>query len=180
MNIKTLLVTIMPLIFSLESNATSNKLSPYGYESIRTGMTLSEAQTTLSLKFILANEQTPYDVNNDCQSFILENHPPELIVMVVDGIIERISIYEDIDNQHKMNIKTDTGLTIHDSAKLIHERYPVGLKNEPHEYLGPAARYLTWWDKEKDRGIRFETDMSNRITAIHAGSDAIFLLEGCS
>ncbi len=175
---KTFFIIAITLTLSWACRADNNVLSPYGYGVIQVGMALNEVKSPIS--FNHTNKERSYNTDNECQTFTLNNHPKELAVMVLDGIIERISVYEDVDNHKIIKIITDTGLRVGDSAALVHKLYPIGLSDEPHEYLGSNARYLTWWNEDKNRGIRFETGMDNRITAIHAGSDAIFLLEGCS
>lgn len=54
------------------------------------------------------------------------------------------------------------------------------LQRSPHAYSGPTASYLTYWTDFGRRGVRFETDDSRRVTAIHGGDETIRLIEGCS
>ena len=62
---------------------------------------------------------------------------------------------------------------------------------EPHKYV-EGAEYITVWtvggptaaapfvQDPNARGIRYETDVQGRVTAVHAGGPSIQNVEGCS
>lgn len=181
MKFKDTFIILLALTASYGARASSTEqLTPNGFGTLRIGMTLANIQQARSITLIRNTLHASPDKNNNCQSFTISGQPPALSVMVINGIISRISLYGGETQNAELTIKTDTGLGLNDPEEWVHTRYPNHLESEPHEYLGGTARYLTWWDKQSQRGIRYETSMDQKITAIHAGNEAIFLIEGCN
>ncbi|MDG4721189.1 MULTISPECIES: hypothetical protein [Thalassospira] len=116
-------------------------------------------------------------------TYLQRNHDPSgLGYLVLDGRLARISLYADEYDVATSLVKTTQGIALGSTRDDILATYDrAALVEEEHEYLGGNARYITWWaDQGKTRGIRFELNEDGLVTAIHAGSDAITLLEGCS
>ena len=181
MKISDTFIILLALTVSHGAHASNTEqLTPNGFGALRIGTTLANIQQAGSVTLIRNAQQPPPDTNNHCQSFTIKGQPPALSVMVIDGVIARISLYKDETINTAAMLKTETGLSLGDPEEWVHTRYPNHLESEPHEYLGGSARYLTWWDKQNQHGIRYETGMDQKITAIHAGGEAIFLLEDCN
>lgn len=181
MKINDTFIILLALTVSYGTHASNvERLTPNGFGTLRIGMTLANLQQSGSMILIRSTQHLAPDTSNDCQSFTIKDQPPALSVMVIDGVMARISLYKDETQNTAPTLQTETGLSLGDPEEWVHARYPNHLESEPHEYLGGSARYLTWWDKRNQRGIRYETGMNERITAIHAGGEAIFLLEACN
>lgn len=146
-------------------------LTPNGYGGADIGMTVAEASAALGVALTPEGE----DIDPECFHVFPAAGPLELAFMVIDRRIARISIY-----QGPSDIRTDKGIALGDAADKVRAVYGDALEDEEHEYLGPAARYLTFWDELSQRGIRYETDPEGRVDTIHAGGEAIRLIEGCS
>ena len=58
--------------------------------------------------------------------------------------------------------------------------YGRALQVEPHEYIGEPAHYLTVWTVPDKRGVRYETDEKGIVRQMHAGTETIRYIEGCS
>lgn len=160
------------LLASVAQGQDAIALTPYGYGAAQVGMTPAEASQTLGVE--LAVEEGERE-NSECYHLHALSGPTSLSFMVVKGRIARFSIY-----QGPSPIRTERGIGIGDSIAQVRRSYGVALQEQEHEYLGGAARYLTWWDERAKRGIRFETDHDGRVETIHAGGEAIQLIEGCS
>lgn len=146
-------------------------LNPDGYGGARIGMTVAEASAALGVPLTPEGE----DIDPECFHVFPAAGPTELFFMVIDDRIARVSLYEG-----PSAIRTDKGIGLGDAAQKVREAYGETLADEEHEYLGPAARYLTIWDALSERGIRYETDTDGKVDKIHAGGEAIRLIEGCS
>ena len=181
MKINDTFIILLALTVSYGARASNAEpLTPNGFGTLRIGTTLANIQQAGSITLIRNTQPPSPDTSNNCQSFTIKDQSPNLSVMVIDGVIARISLYKDETINTATTLKTEAGLSLGDPEEWIHTRYPNHLESEPHEYLGGSARYLTWWDKQNQHGIRYETGMDQKITAIHAGGEAIFLLEDCN
>ena len=65
-------------------------------------------------------------------------------------------------------------------ADAVRRAYGKGLKAEAHYYEDRPSEYLTFGTVPKKRGVRFETNSKRQVQTIHAGTDAIQLVEGCA
>lgn len=148
------------------------RLSPDGYGPAHIGMTVDQASTALGMPLVTAQDETP---NPDCYHVHPRNGPVELYFMIQQGRIVRVSLYEG-----PSAIRTDRGIGLGDTIDKVRKAYGPNLRDEPHEYLGPTGRYLTSWDERRKRGIRFEINTDGKVDTIHAGGEAIELVEGCS
>lgn len=94
----------------------------------------------------------------------------------------RVSLYADEYDVATSLVRTAQGISLGSTREDVHAAFGnAELVEEEHEYLGADARYITWWtDAAKSRGIRFEFNEDGVVTAIHAGNEAITLVEGCS
>lgn len=155
-------------------------LTAEGWGPLRIGMTRAEIEAALG------GDADPGAVGGpdpaSCDQFRPERAPENMLVMVVDGKLARISLIRDAD------IATDRGLRLDDDAAKVRAAYGDSLRAAPHEYLHPKGGYLTVWaqggggGEVRDpaaRGIRYEIGEDDRVTAIHAGGPAIQYVEGC-
>jgi hypothetical protein len=153
-------------------------LSSDGYGPVEIGM--NEAQ----LGDILGPQLDQFVAGDGENCTYLQRNldPSGLGYMVLDGTLARVSLYGDEYDVATSLVKTPNGLSIGSSIEDVKAAFiDQSLIEEEHEYLGSAGRYITWWqDDAQTRGIRFEINEENHVIAIHAGSDAITLIEGCS
>ena len=161
-------LTTMPNAFA-DTQAT---LSPNGYGAITIGMSPTEASRALGIPLVTSPDEV---VNDECYHVQPQSGPTELSLMIQQGVIVRISLYHG-----PSSIATDKGVRLGDPSSKVIQLYGPALSNEEHEYLGPIGRYLTWWDKTLQLGIRYETDTNEEVYRIHVGNDAITFVEGCS
>lgn len=166
------LLGAMLLMAGISHAQDLDALTPNGYGAAQVGMTPLEASQALGVALVVEE----WEVENDaCYHLRMSSGPASLSIMVLNGRIARFSIY-----QGPSPIRTGRGIGIGDSIAQVRRTYGVALQEQEHEYLGGAARYLTWWDERHQRGIRFETDHNGTVETIHAGGKAIQLIEGCS
>ncbi|MBX2831540.1 MAG: hypothetical protein KTR23_10235 [Rhodospirillales bacterium] len=120
--------------------------------------------------------------DENCAFLQRDLDPSGLGYLLLDDVLARISIYADEYDVATSLVKTTNGISIGATKEDVYAAFDgQTLIEEEHEYLGANGRYVTWWrDEQKTRGIRFEINEEGIVTAIHAGSDAITLVEGCS
>lgn len=103
--------------------------------------------------------------------------------MAQGGVVTRIEIGSGA-------IYTDKGIHVGSTEKQVLEAYGKDVRSEPHQYIGPPAKYLTVWTKDAPaaggtpaataRGIQFVTDENGIVTSINAGDPSILYVEGCA
>ncbi len=171
MRSNSLLVAVAALACALPAIAGDvPALTAEGYGPVKIGMRVDQASKALAAS-LRSEEDSP---DPECHHVSAGEVAPGLAFMVQNGRIVRISLYSGPSAIH-----TDRGIGLGDSMQKVKQAYGAGLIDESHEYLGPAARYLTWWNEKTQRGIRYETDEDGVVDTLHAGDKAIFLVEGC-
>ena len=153
-------------------------LSEQGYGPAKIGL------DKVGLRKIIGDQLDQFIAGDDESCAFLQSNsdPSGLGYLIMDDVLARISIYADEYDVATSLVKTANGISLGASREDVYAAFDgQTLIEEEHEYLGANGRYVTWWrDAEKTRGIRFEINEEGIVTAIHAGSDAITLLEGCS
>jgi hypothetical protein len=94
-------------------------------------------------------------------------------VMLEEGRVTRVTAWRE------SRLRTADGLGIGSTQAVVQRRYGARLKTEPNHY-DDAERYLTVWDSRLRRGIRFQTDSTGLVYAMHVGAESIYYVEGCS
>lgn len=153
-------------------------LSEQGYGPIMIGWDQATLRKTLGPQldqFIAGDDE-------NCTYLQRNLDPSGLGYLVLDGKLARISLYADEYDVATSLVKTVNGIALGATRDDVFAAFDdKDLIEEDHEYLDADARYITWWaDTAKSRGVRFELNEDGLVTAIHAGTDAITLLEGCS
>jgi hypothetical protein len=147
------------------------KLTPAGWGPVRIGM--NRAQVEKALKVELEGEA--FDNEGSCVELYSDDQPLSgMFFMFLDGKLSRISA------SAPSKTVTPRGIGIGAGAEDVRKAYATGLEAEPNHYLDLPAEYLTYWLKPKTRGVRFETDSSQKVESIHAGNDSIQYIEGCA
>jgi hypothetical protein len=164
--------TVMPFLHAKGQNWT---VSLQGAGPIRIGMTLAEVRRVLNDNSA-SLEGNESDVPlSPCTYLNSKKLPRGLGVMFFYGRIVRV----DID---KPGVRTIQGASVGDTESRIKELYQGQLLIEPH-YYDPAGHYLNYvvsGNRDRDRGIVFETDGS-KVTSFRTGTQAaIALVEGCN
>ena len=153
-------------------------LSEQGYGPVQIGWDQATLRKTLGPQldqFIAGDDE-------NC-TFLQRNLDPSgLGYLVLDDKLARVSLYADEYDVATSLVRTAQGVSLGSTREDVHAAFgDAELVEEEHEYLGADARYVTWWtDAAKSRGIRFEFNEDGVVTAIHAGNEAITLVEGCS
>lgn len=119
-----------------------------------------------------------------CEEFRPQRAPDDVLVMIVDGKLARISLVD------MASVKTDKGLGLGDTADAVKTGYGDQAKATPHKYQDKPAEYITWWkggprtepyvEDEAARGIVYEIDGTGKVGAVHAGGPSIQYVEGCA
>lgn len=78
------------------------------------------------------------------------------------------------------DVASDRGIRTGDPEATVRAAYPEGLKEEKHHYEDPPAKYLTWWAKPGQAGIRYTIGQDGKVNSIAGGTGSIELAEGCS
>jgi len=146
------------------------RITPSGYGPVRTGMTVQQAEKVLGVRLMPVGE----GVNAGCYHVSPEGMDESLMFMVENHRISRVSLY-----QSSKVIKTDRNIGIGDSERKVKKAYGSNLEVSPHQHGGDTDKYLTYWNKNKSHGIRFETS-NGIVDTIHGGTSSIRYVEGCS
>ena len=97
-----------------------------------------------------------------------------MIASIAARRIARISASEPSE------VATPRDIHVGSTAEEVRKAYGADLKTEPNHYLELPAEYLTYWLKPEKSGVRFETDVEQKVETIHAGNESIQLIEGCA
>jgi hypothetical protein len=156
-------------------------LTAEGYGPLRIGMTLAEVAAAMGPDSDPAAVGGPEPER--CDQFRPARAPEGLLVMIEEGRLTRISLYDGAQ------VATDKGLRVGAARAEVRAAYGAELRSEPHEYESPEGEYLTLWTKgapppgsaagPNARGIRYEVAGDGRVATIHAGGPSIQLVEGC-
>lgn len=146
-------------------------LTPTGFGPLRIGMTDAEARTAVGAANIEADTGT--EISDSCTEIKLKGAYPGVYLMINDGRLSRITLYESPD------FKTDKGVGLGATPAQVMAAYP-GIVSTPHEYEDPPAVYLTLWTKPEKEGTRFEINHEGVVGSIHAGDETIQYVEGCA
>jgi len=145
---------------------TSPPLTAYGWGAVTVGMDEAAA--------VAAGLHLPEigKAGAECH-FLASAGYPGLLAMVENGRVTRITVREN------PTLRTDRNLGVGSTAAEVRATYGSDLVSLPHKYEASPAAYLTPWALPEKRGIRYVTNGAGVVTEIHAGSDAIELVEGC-
>lgn len=160
-----------PLLLAAAAPA---RLTPDGWGALRLGMT--RAQVTKVLGPDAQPRATGGPGPAQCDEYRPRRAPAGMIVMLENGRVSRITL------RRTRVLGTDRGIRIGDPVQRVRTAYrDQKLVDTPHTYVEPPARYLTWMRPGGGaaRGIRYEIDAQSRVSAIHAGGNAIRYVEGC-
>ena len=90
------------------------------------------------------------------------------------------SILEAITIVAPSRISTLKHVGIGSSAFALHRAYGSMLRGHPKYDYAPGGREdLVYWPKSGGRGVRFMVGQDRRVEAIIAGTETIFLVDGC-
>ena len=160
----------------------SNALSAQGWGPLRIGMTREEVVAAMG------EDANPNAVGGpdpeSCDQFRPEQAPENLLVMLEQGVLTRISVADGSD------LETDRGFGVGDSAADIKAAYGDEAQVSPHKYSEAPAEYITvWTDGPSDepyredadaRGVVYEIGNDGNVSTIHVGGPSIQYVEGCS
>ena len=160
----------------------SNALSAQGWGPLRIGMTREEVVAALG------EDATPDAVGGpdpeSCDQFRPEQAPENLLVMLEQGVLTRISVSDGSD------LETDRGFGVGDSAADIKAAYGDDAQVSPHKYSEAPAEYIpVWTDGPSDepyredagaRGVVYEIGNDGNVSMIHVGGPSIQYVEGCA
>lgn len=120
-------------------------LTPDGWGAVRIGMRVREVERALAARLALDS----LDDEDDCAYGRLAGDPATASAfMFVKSRLARIDA--------NASVRTDRGIAIGDGEAKVRAAYAGRLKAEPHAYEDPPAKYLTWWNAARTRGVRFE------------------------
>ncbi len=160
----------------------SNALSAQGWGPLRIGMTRAEVVAALG------EDANPDAVGGpdpeSCDQFRPERAPENLLLMLEQGVLTRISVSNGSD------LQTDRGFSVGDSAAAIKAAYGADAEVSPHKYAEAPAEYITVWTDGRSaesyredadaRGVVYEIGADGNVSMIHVGGPSIQYVEGCA
>jgi hypothetical protein len=145
-------------------------LTSYGLGKVRIGM--SEADAVEALGGVRTEEAQSHD--SDCHMLFPKAGPKNFYVMTEGHKVVRISLWDDVKT-----IKTDKGLGVGATEAQVRAAYGSALEVTAADYDPAPALNLVAWTVKGKAGIRYETDKTRHVRAIHAGGPAILYAEDC-
>ena len=145
-------------------------LTPDGLGPVKIGMTRAQVEQALGA----ALEGEPAQNQQTC----IEMSPPGrergLSFMFEKFRLARISVTA------PSRATTSRGIRISVHASAVHRAYGQFLRMHPKfDHIPGAAEDLVYWPRGAKAGLRFIIGSDRRVTAILAGTDSIYLVEGC-
>lgn len=174
-SLSTLAISLLTSSAVLAQTKLSNqsKLSIYGIDSVRVGMTVAEASKAAGVKLV---RPSGYEPNASCFYVQPQSKPKGIGFMVTDGRVARVDVWK---NQF---VTTISGAKIGDTEARIKSLYPRKIQVSPHKYV-PEGHYLTFVPKDakdKNYAVVFETD-GKKVTQFRSGKrPEVEYVEGCS
>ena len=113
-------------------------------------------------------------ISDECR-IVSSSDFPGVYAIVEDGRVRRITVGE------RSDVKLAGGIGVGATEAEVRAAFP-GLREEPHEYVEPPAKYLTAPDAESgDPALRFETGADGKVSLIHVGTMPVLgYIEGCA
>ncbi|RFB04952.1 hypothetical protein [Parvularcula marina] len=166
----------------LPANGKVIPLTPEGWGVLKIGMTRDEITAAMGPDSEpgLAGGPDPAA----CDQYHPENAPTDMLVMLENDVVTRISVMQD------SNVVSEWNIGIGAEAAKVKAAYPDA-DISPHKYQDAPAEYITAWsangpsgdesytDDPAARGIRYEIGDDGKVMAIHAGGPSIQYVEGC-
>jgi len=141
-----------------------------GWGTVRIGMSRAQVEKALHIKL----NGEPLDDEATCIELVPRGPDRGLWFLFEGYKLRRISIAA------PSTVVTPRGIGIGAGADTVRRAYGPKLQAEPHHYEDLPSEYLTFWTVPGRRGVRFETNIKRAVQTIHAGTDAIQLIEGCA
>lgn len=113
-------------------------------------------------------------ISDTCRTISSPDHPG-VYAIVEDGKVHRITVGQ------RSDVKLVEGIGVGATEAEARGALP-GLREEPHKYSDPPAKYLTAPNAESgDPALRFEIGGDGKVSLIHVGTKPVlFYVEGCA
>jgi hypothetical protein len=145
-------------------------LTPEGIGPLKIGMTPeAAADAGAPLAF-----QAGYAPERESCVYGRSDALPGVRVMVENQRVARV------DLEPGSAVTTDKGLGLGATAAAVRAAYGDSIEQSGHKYVESPAAYLENWNRDRSRGVRYETDREGRVTAVYAGGQAVNYIEGCA
>lgn len=146
-------------------------LTAEGWGPIRTGM--SHEAAIAALGGAVHTDASARGPDWDACHMIQPQSPEGVWIMVEQDRVTRVSLEDG-------PVATDKGIKVGDPESKVREAYPAGLGEAPHKYRAAPAKYLTWYARPGEAGIRYSIGEDGRVHAIAGGARSIEYVEGCA
>lgn len=161
--------------------ASSAVLTPFGYGSLKIGMTQAEVDAAFGPPPANAAEAAP----TECRYYHPPRGPEGMLVMMENGVLTRLTATKG------STVKTEDGIGVGDDGEQLKVRYGATATVTPHKYQGAPSAYVTLWPGKPQlqgayvtdptaRGLVYEIGQDGKVAFIHAGGPSIQNVEGCS
>jgi len=162
------LLLVVAVLTSSAAHAAAPRISMTGFGQVRVGLSVPELERALGKRIDLPKDEDEVA----CRFASPDNLFDGIGFMIRDGHLARL----DVDAP---GIRTLSGASVGDSQASVISRYGPELQVTTHAYAGPEGKYLTLYSKDRQYGIRFETDGAT-VTRHYAGTaEAVQFIEGC-
>jgi hypothetical protein len=148
--------------------AAPTPLTAHGWGALKIGMPAKEA-----LRVMGPSENTQEGTGDGACDEFVPRRAPDMVVMIEHGRVSRIAIW------NRSPILTDAGIGLRAKEADVRHAYRNAVKVQTAAYTGEPAHFLTHWEHGGRLGLKYETDIRGRVTAIYAGTRAIQYIEGC-
>lgn len=146
-------------------------MTPDGYGPVRIGMPEAQVLAILGseVRGEAPQERGPEDFRACHELFRADK---TAYYMIEAGVLTRITTFDP-------KVRTALGISVGATEAQVRAAVGKSLIVEPHKYVGDPAKYLLAWTAPERRGYVFETDQTQVVRMIHAGTPSIRYVEGC-
>ncbi len=141
-----------------------------GIGGIAMGMTVKEAEAAAGLRI-----RVPSDFGKGCQIAEVIGGPPDLSLMLSDGVVVRIDVFG------RSSVRTVAGVGVGKMDDDVFRLYGAAVTEEPHPYLYDRGSYLVYTPEAAGGHLLIFETKAGQVTSFRSGyEEQVRYKEGCA